>query len=314
VVTLPMRTAPPRPSRGGSRRSVKSRVGTVLFVLFVVTGLFATWAWWNGTVGSVPIREHCTATASGSTAEVAPEQAGNAAIIAAVAVRRNMPARAATIGITTAVQESKLRNIEYGDRDSLGLFQQRPSQGWGTRSQILDPVYASGEFFDALAKVDGYERMPITEVAQRVQRSAFPDAYADHEPEGRAMASTLSGYSPGGFNCVLRGPSDVAEQEPGPNGLTPRAAALVKAAAHETGRGTAVPATTDGKSVRFTVPLVTGDRLGWSLAQWAVARADGLDVIAVEVPGRQWHRDDSTEGWTTGSASVPPGSVIVRVA
>ena len=309
-----MRTAPPRPSRGGSRRSVRSRVGTALFVFFVVGGLFAAWAWWNGTVGNVPIREHCTATASGATAEVAPDQAANAAIIAAVAVRRQLPARAATIGITTAVQESKLRNIEYGDRDSLGLFQQRPSQGWGTREQILDPVYASGQFFDALAKVDGYERMPITQVAQRVQRSAFPDAYADHEPQGRAMASALSGYSPGGFNCVLRGPTDAAEQEPGPSGMTPRAAAVARAADREAGRRAVVPSTTDGKSLRFTLPVAAGDRLSWSFAQWAVARADGLDVIAVDVADQQWRRDDSTEGWTTSPRRLPAGTVVVRVA
>jgi len=314
VVTLPMRTAPPRPSRGGSRRSVRGRLGTALFVFVVVAGLFAAWAWWNGTIGNVPIREHCTATASGTTAEVAPDQAGNAAIIAAVAVRRQMPARAATIGITTAVQESKLRNIEYGDRDSLGLFQQRPSQGWGTRNQILDPVYASDEFFDALAKVDGYENMPITQVAQKVQRSAFPDAYADHEPEGRAMASTLSGYSPGGFNCVLRGPSDAAEEEPAAGGMTPRAATLVKAADREAGRRIVAPSTTDGKSLRFTLPAAAGDRYSWSFAQWAVARADGLDVIAVDVADRQWRRDDSTEGWTTAKSRLPAGTVVIRVA
>jgi hypothetical protein len=314
VVTLPMRTAPPRPSRGGSGRSLRSRLGTALFAFVVVAGLFAAWAWWNGTVGNVPIREHCTATASGATTEIAPDQAGNAAIIVAVAVRRDMPARAATIGIATAVQESKLRNIEYGDRDSLGLFQQRPSQGWGTREQILDPVYAAGEFFDALAKVDGYERMPITEVAQKVQRSAFPDAYADHEPEGRAMASALSGYSPGGFNCVLRGPADVVEQEPGQGGMTPRAAAVAEAADRETGRRSVVPATTDGKSLRFTLPAAAGDRLAWSFAQWAVARADGLDVVAVDVADRQWSRDDSTEGWTAAPSRQPAGTVVVRVA
>ena len=286
MVTLPMRTAPPRPTRGGSRGSLSSRVGTTVFVVVVVGGLFGAWAWWNGTVGDVPIREHCTAEASGTSTEVDPEQAGNAAIIAGVAVQRQLPARAATIGIATAVQESKLRNIEYGDRDSLGLFQQRPSQGWGTRKQILDPVYATGKFFDALAKVHGYEAMPITEVAQAVQRSAFPGAYADHEPEGRVMASTLSGYSPAGFNCILHGPSDLAEEQPGAGGTTPRAAALVKAAGRETVRGTAVPVTTDGKSLRFTVPAATGNRYGWSLAQWAVARAEGLQVVAVTVGDR----------------------------
>src|SRR3712207_2523327 len=114
MVTLPMRTAPPRPSGGGSRGTLRSRIGTTLFVIVVVGGLFGAWAWWNGTVGEIPIREHCTAEASGTSTEVSPEQAGNAAIITGIAVQRDLPARAATIGIATAVQESKLRNIEYG--------------------------------------------------------------------------------------------------------------------------------------------------------------------------------------------------------
>jgi hypothetical protein len=314
VVTLPMRTAPPKQSGGRSRRSLRSRAGTVVFTLVCVGGLFGAWAWWNGTVGDVPVREHCTAEASGTSTEVDPDQASNAAIIAAVAVRREMPARAATIGITTAVQESKLRNIEYGDRDSVGLFQQRPSQGWGTRKQILDPVYSSGRFFDELAKVQGYEGMPITEVAQKVQRSAFPGAYADHEPQGRVMASTLSGYSPGGFNCILRGPSNVPEEEAGPSGLTPRAATLVKAAAGETGRRDVVPSTTDGKSLRFTVSSAESNRYGWSLAQWAVARAAALDVIAIDVGDRHWLRDSSTDGWTKAQHPLPAGTVVIRVA
>jgi hypothetical protein len=309
-----MRTAPPRPA-GRQRKSLRSRLGSALFVLVVVGGLFGAWAWWNGTVGNVPIREHCVAVASGTSTEISPEQAANAAIIAAVAVRRDMPARAATIGITTAVQESKLRNIEYGDRDSLGLFQQRPSQGWGTRKQILDPVYASGEFFDALAKVDGYETMPITEVAQRVQRSAFPDAYADHEPEGRVMASTLSGYSPAGFSCVLHGPPpDLADEKPGDGGLTPRAQAVAKAASREAGRSVAVAGDSDGKTLRFTVPAADLNRYGWSLGQWAVARANGLHIVSVGVNDREWTREDSTEGWQKRDEALPPGTVEIRVA
>jgi hypothetical protein len=317
VVTLPMRTAPSRPP-GRARKSLstlKRRIGTTLFVLVCVGGLLGAWAWWNGTVGNVPIREHCTAVASGTVHEVDPEQAGNAAIIAAVAVGREMPARAATIGIATAVQESKLRNIEYGDRDSLGLFQQRPSQGWGSKKQILDPVYAANRFYDELAKVDGYESMAITEVAQKVQRSAYPSAYADHEPEGRVMASTLSGYSPAGFSCVLHGPpSDLAEEQPAANGLTPRAADVAAAAGREAGRRDVVAATTDGKTLRFTVPSAEANRYGWSLAQWAVARASQLHVIAVQVGDRKWHRDDSTAGWTASQEALPPGAVVVRVA
>src|SRR5919107_1364333 len=79
------------------------------------------------------------------------------------------------------MQESTLRNINYGDRDSLGLFQQRPSQGWGTPAQVLDPVYSTKTFLDRLLAVPGWERLPVTVAAQTVQRSAFPDAYAKWE-------------------------------------------------------------------------------------------------------------------------------------
>ena len=126
----------------------------------------------------------------------------------AVAVKRGLPPRAATIAIATAIQESKLRNLRYGDRDSLGLFQQRPSQGWGTEEQILDPVYAPTSFYDALVKIKGYESMEITKVAQEVQRSAYPEAYADHEQEGRILASTISGHSPAGLGCRLNAADD----------------------------------------------------------------------------------------------------------
>ena len=137
-------------------------------------------------------------------AELAPDQTANAALVVGVAHRRGLPARAATIGIATAIQESGLRNIDYGDRDSLGLFQQRPSQGWGTEEQVQDPLYATGEFYDALVRVDGYTGLEITDAAQRVQRSGFPEAYADHEGEGRALASTLYGLSPAALSCDLR--------------------------------------------------------------------------------------------------------------
>ena len=99
----------------------------------------------------------CTAEVADHEVEISGEQAENASLIASVAIERGLPARAVSIALATAFQESKLINIDYGDRDSLGLFQQRPSQGWGTAEEILDPVYASNAFYDALVEIDGYE-------------------------------------------------------------------------------------------------------------------------------------------------------------
>jgi hypothetical protein len=283
----------------------------VLVLLLAVAG--AGWAWWRGSIGTLPLRAHCTATALGRSIQVSPEQAGNAAIIAAVAVHRNLPGRAATIGIATALQESKLVNIGGGDRDSLGLFQQRPSQGWGTPEQIRDPVYATNAFYDVLVKVEGYQNLPITKAAQTVQRSAFPSAYAEHEPEARILASALTGYSPGGLSCVLPNASDVAPQAAGAAGLTPRAEAVVGAASHETGRpgGTepgapaAVPFQLTGRNTRTEA---------WALAQWAVARGQGLDVVSVETDGRRWERDRPDRTWASVPGSAPAGVVVVRTA
>jgi hypothetical protein len=105
-----------------------------------------------------------------------------------VAWDRGLPDRAVVIALATAQQESGLRNIDYGDRDSLGLFQQRPSQGWGTEAQVTDPVYAAGTFFDRLVGVPGWDTGRLTDVAQTVQRSGFPEAYQKHE----AMAIDLT--------------------------------------------------------------------------------------------------------------------------
>jgi hypothetical protein len=321
-LTGPGPTAEPARRRPGAGRAVVAIVVTAV----LVAGGTAAWAWLRGSVAAIPIREHCATTVGDGTSDLDPEQAGNAAIIAAVAVRRGLPARAATIGIATAMQESKLRNIAYGDRDSLGLFQQRPSQGWGTAAQVRDPVYASNAFYDVLVKIEGYASLPITDAAQKVQRSAFPSAYADHEPEARVLASALSGYSPGAFSCVLRA-ADVVRQAPAASGLTPRAAAVVTAAKAETGRtgtlertGSGAAGSTDaanaatGTTVRFTVPTKDAGRLSWSLAQWAVARADALGVDEVQVAGKRWRRDRVDQGWTALSGGPASGTVVVRVA
>jgi hypothetical protein len=237
------------------------------------------------------ITNSCSATVQGTTVELTPEQMGNAATIAGIAQRRGLPARAATIGIATAMQESKLVNVAYGDRDSLGLFQQRPSQGWGTADQVQDPVYATNAFYDVLVKVRGYRSLPITKAAQRVQRSAFPEAYAQHEPEARVLASALSGYSPAVLTCSL-----VDRPAVGAKGLRTLRSALAKEQ-----MGTTQSPATAGAGLRLTPKprggAAASTALTWSLAQWAVGRADRLGIARVYADGRMWRRAAPDDGW-----------------
>ena len=119
------------------------------------------------------------------------EQTANAQTITQVAVRRGLPRRAAVIAVSTAIVESQLRNVAYGDRDSLGLFQQRPSQNWGLPRDILNPALAAGKFYDALVALPRWPRLPPGVAAQAVQRSAFPQRYAPNE---RAAADLVARY------------------------------------------------------------------------------------------------------------------------
>jgi hypothetical protein len=316
------------PKRRRSRRQARQRrqVLVTVAVLVLVSAVASVWSLQRSlhsdssapqeAVEPVPIRlNYCTTAATtsavgGPFAELDPEQAGNAAIIAAVAQRRGLPGRATTIALATAMQESRLRNIKYGDRDSLGLFQQRPSQGWGTRRQITDPVYAANAFYDALTKVRGYRKMSLTKAAQKVQRSAFPEAYALHEPTAESFSPALRGHSPPGLTCLLQ-PSTASPQTVGRNRMTGRAAAMRAAAAKEAGArtGRIISPTT----ISFRVPASSGARRAWALAEWAVARADDLDVVEVHVAGQVWDRSRPTDGWTkrTGRRTV---GVVVRVA
>jgi hypothetical protein len=266
-------------------------------------------------VGPFPDPVGCTAEVGDVTVRLDLEQAENAALITSIAIKRDMPARAASIALATAYQESKIRNIDHGDRDSLGLFQQRPSQGWGTEEQILDPVYATNAFYDSLAKVDGYEDMEITEAAQEVQRSAFPDAYADHEADGRAIASAMTGYSPASFWCTTRGNADEGPDRLDDQGLVPRAGAVLAdldASFGDLSLGGFQPggvttghmegsAHYEGHAIDiFVRPIsTTNTRRGWALASYLVANADRLDIATVIFDGRIWRAGArSSLGWT----------------
>lgn len=127
-----------------------------------------------------------------SMRDLSDEQRRNAATIIGVARDMGAPPRAWLVALATAMQESTLRNIDYGDRDSLGLFQQRPSQGWGSPAEVTDPVYSTRIFIERLLEIPGWEGLPVTVAAQRVQRSAFPDAYAKWEGLGAELVEQLA--------------------------------------------------------------------------------------------------------------------------
>ncbi|MGK5521435.1 hypothetical protein ACSNN9_19065 [Micromonospora sp. URMC 107] len=128
-----------------------------------------------------------------SRIELSDEQVGNVKAIIAATKKTGMDERAAVVSIATALQESKLENLghlgERNDHDSQGLFQQRPTSGWGTVEQITDPEYATTAFLKALKQVDGWQDMPLTEAAQTVQVSAYPDHYAQWEQQAADLVA-----------------------------------------------------------------------------------------------------------------------------
>lgn len=148
----------------------------------------------SGEVNFVPDAANLTTPPGGTYGgtKITGVQAGNAVTIVSVALRRNVGNRGAILGLMTAMQESTLVNLVGGDRDSVGLFQQRPSQGWGTAAQCRNPEYAAGKFYDALSKVAGWEKLPYTVAAQRVQRSGFPDAYARWQGFAEALFAAIA--------------------------------------------------------------------------------------------------------------------------
>lgn len=205
----------------------------------------------------------CAITATGTLAAttLSVEQADSAATIAGVGRRLGMPDHAVTVALATAMQESNLKNLPGGDRDSAGLFQQRPSQNWGTYAQITDPVHASTAFYDHLRRLPDWRQVSVTEAAQDVQHSATPDAYARWEPQARAIASALTGERPHALTC---------------HGLTIKAssAALVPTALAELG-----DAHLSGAHDQAS---------GWAIGSWLVAHAARLGVDRVTFDGETW--------------------------
>lgn len=256
-----------------------ARKGLIALAVIVVLVGAAVLAWpFLRKLGQTP---GCAVTAAAGPVSRAPvtfplsgEQAANAATIAAIGMKMGMPDHAVSIALATALQESGLRNVSAGDRDSAGLFQQRPSQGWGTRAQILDPVYASTAFYQRLRTVPEWDQLSVTDAAQVVQRSAAPNAYAQWEPRARALAAALTGEEPGAMTC-----QDLPTNAP--------SADLVSTATIELGTA-----------------ILSGAHpanQGWAISSWLVAHASQLGVDQVSFDGRTWTMDSGT--WSqTGPA------------
>lgn len=147
------------------------------------------------------------------------EQIPHAKTIQATGVAMNVPPRGQVVALATALQESGLRNLNYGDRDSLGLFQQRPSQGWGSATEVLDPVHASTKFYEGLKKVSGWESLSVTQAAQAVQLSGYPEAYAKWEPLATALQRAIEPLLAKG-NDASSAPSDLGGVPAGAGGCT----------------------------------------------------------------------------------------------
>jgi hypothetical protein len=220
-----------------------------------------------------PVIAGCTV----ATYEMEPEQAQNAAVVAGVALQRGLPHHAVTVAIAVAWQESRMRNLDHGDRDSLGLFQQRPSQGWGTEAQVQNPVYAAGAFYDRLVKVKNWQTIPVTEAGQAVQHSGLPTAYAQWEPRATALAKALTGETPAALICHYP-KSDVAVPDTGPS-TTMQADATAQLGAGSLGPGLSA-------------------EKGWLAASWLEAHAADYQLTTVTFGGQTW---SATKGkWSVG--------------
>jgi hypothetical protein len=239
-----------------------------------------------------------------------PEQLLNASTIANVAMQRNLPARAVIVALATAQQESKLRNIDYGDADSVGLFQQRPTQGWGSREQILVPSYAAGKFFDALLKVPNWQDLPVTQAAYEVQHNAYPNAYKDWEPRATALAGALTGTTSGQLTCRLAQPVTTGSVTAVTTGL-------------QADLGINHPSVVPLDSKRTTVTLTGLSSIGagddtaakhrtGTVAAWAIAHTATDSITSVVIGDQEWRPDRS--GWHDADTPATAGSVVLTVS
>ncbi|HKT02733.1 MAG TPA: hypothetical protein VJT31_24650 [Rugosimonospora sp.] len=280
---------------------MRLRVVLAVFAVLTVLAVGGVYLLAHKIGSSLPLPvlvQECTANAGG-VATLDPEQMANAATIAAVGARRGVPERAVQIALATAAQESKLRNLDGGDRDSIGLFQQRPSQGWGTPEQISDPRYAANRFYTALLRVKGWQQMPLATAAQHVQRSADGSAYAVWETEAKVLSSALFGDTGSAVACVLT-------DQPAKRGAA-AVQSVEQSLTLDWGKidatGTSAPA-----GVQVTVDAT---RTGWRYAHWLVAHADDQGIKSVSYGTQRWTA--KTGNWSKAPSAGTPANSMASV-
>jgi len=241
------------------------------------------------------LTDTCRVYSGETIVRVQPDQLTHAATIAAIGVRRQLPERAVTIALATALQESKLRNLSGGDRDSIGLFQQRPSQGWGTPEQLQDPRYATGKFYAHLLKVPNWEKMRLTDAAQAVQRSGHPTLYQQWETDAQALAAALLGTEVSAVTCQLRQRTE--------RGGDQAAHALVGELGQDLGK-LSVASGRAGDAPQLTIAVGGGGQstLGWRTAHWFVAKSHEFGVRRVAHAGKVWTANSGR--WKTDSKAT----------
>jgi hypothetical protein len=251
----------------------------------------------------------CVATGDHQSILLDTEQGSIAATIAGVAHQKAMPRLAVTIAYATAMQESKLHNLSYGDLDSVGVFQQRPSEGWGPRRDLEDPIYATSKFFRALKAIPGYRKMPVSQAAQAVQHSADGAAYTQYEKMAAAMTPAFTGQRGHAVYCwsgsASRAPADLSRISSG-LGTTFGTAVAREATDQRDSRGSVADGTSTQMQVRIEAP-----RLGWEVATWLVTHASTYHIHQIRFAGYQWRAAASNKGWVRDAGAPPEGTLVL---
>lgn len=271
----------------------KSAIWALVVVILIGAAAFGAWKGFQSFMDGL-VAERCYITQDGADRfMITHEQAGNAAVIVAASFKAGLPEKAAVVALATAWQESGLRNLDYGDRDSLGLFQQRPSYGWGTEAEIMDPWYSSARFYEELVKFDDWESVDVNDMAQKVQRSGFPEAYRKHEANAVALAGALRGTRPASLACYD------SNEDPGNTSAFDAVVGVVPGVTLAVEGNTATLTSTDETAL-------------WGAVQLALAHTRAGGISSAHVVDQAWEQG-AKAAWHTSGKPLPSGTATLTL-